>query len=321
MTNLAGAARRLLAAGESAMLVTVAHARGSSPRNTGAAMLVTQKDLIGTVGGGRLEFEATELARAPRGGSLTEMALGPALGQCCGGNVLLLIEPVTADVVQRLADLEGEPVPAAMVTRLTDPLFRQTLAATDESPLRAAIQAAIAAGEPTTTKDSESKRWLIEPIGDRRPLVLLFGAGHVGKAIATALAPLPCKLRWIDQRAEMFPPTLPADTTAETPRNPVDLVAEAPVNTCFLVMTHTHDMDFQICEAVLSRDDFAYVGLIGSSTKRKQFERRMIARGFEPSTLAKLVCPIGIAGTTDKQPAVIAALTAAQLLLIFEGRR
>ena len=324
MTHLAAAARRLLAAGESAMLVTVADARGSSPRNTGAAMLVTRQDLIGTIGGGRLEFEATELARtrltSPQGDSLKEMALGPALGQCCGGNVLLLVEPVTADTVHRLIDLEGEPKPAVMVTRLTDPVFRQTIAATDASPMLAAIQNTLAAGEATTTKDDAGQRWLIEPIGDRRPLVLLFGAGHVGKAIATALAPLPCTLRWIDQRADMFPSTLPADTVAETPRNPVDLVAEAPANTCFLVMTHTHDMDFQICEAVLRRNDFAYVGLIGSATKRKQFERRMTARGFDQSTLAQLVCPIGIAGTTDKQPAVIAALTAAQLLLVFEGR-
>ncbi len=316
MTHLAAAARRLLAAGESAMLVTVAHARGSSPRNTGAAMLVTQKDLIGTIGGGRLEFEAMELARAPQGDTLTEMALGPALGQCCGGNVLLLLEPVTADVVRHLDDLEGEPVPAAIVTRLTDPIFRQTIAATDQSPLQAAIRAAITTGEPATTKDNENIRYLIEPLGDRRPLVMLFGAGHVGKAIAIALAPLPCKLRWIDQRPEMFPP----GATAETPRNPVDLVTEAPADTYFLVMTHAHDLDFQICEAVLARNDFAYLGLIGSSTKRQQFERRMAARGFAPSTLAQLHCPIGITGTTDKQPAVIAALTAAQLLLVFAGR-
>lgn len=322
MTHLAPAARQALAAGEPAMLVTVVQAQGSSPRNTGAAMLVTGKNLVGTVGGGRLEYEATELARARLAGarvdSLTEMALGPALGQCCGGKVLLLVEPVTAEAAQRLDALEGRPEQAVIATRLTDPVSRQTLAAADKTPLRPAVLEALVTGEPLTAKDDEGQRWLIEPVGDRRPPVLLFGAGHVGKAIATALAPLPCTVRWIDQRTDMFPPVLPGDTVAETPRSPVDLVTEAPANAFYLVMTHTHDMDFQICEAILRRDDFAYAGLIGSATKRKQFERQAAARGFDPVTLAKLVCPIGITGTTDKQPAVIAALTAAQLLLVFD---
>ncbi len=324
MTRLLEPARQLLAAGEPAVLVTVADARGSSPRNTGAAMLVTRQGLVGTIGGGRLEYEASELARArltgKQGDSLSEMALGPALGQCCGGNVLLLLEPLDTEAVQRLATLQGAPEQAAMVTCLAEPLQHRAYTADDPTPLQPAIRDALATGEPGTAKDREGRRWLIQPIGDRRPLVLLFGAGHVGKAVAAALAPLPCRLRWVDQRAEMFPTPLPHDTEAITARSPVDWVAEAPPQASYLVMTHSHDLDFTICEAVLARGDFAYAGLIGSSTKRKQCERRLTAHGIDQAVLAKLVCPIGIAGTTDKRPAVIAAMTAAQLLFVFDGQ-
>ncbi len=147
------------------------------------------------------------------------------------------------------------------------------------------------------------------------PQVLLFGAGHVGKAIAAALSPLPLALSWIDSRADEFPDLLPGATERIVVSDPAAEVAKAPAGCSFLILTHSHALDFAIAEAVLWRGDFRYCGLIGSATKRVRFERWYRARGGRAATLARLVCPIGAGLDRDKRPAVIAAMVAAELLV------
>lgn len=258
--RLAGRLRTFLAAGQPAALVTVAQARGSTPREAGAAMLVTADGIAGTIGGGRLEWEGIARARALLAGGQAsaslELPLGPAVGQCCGGHVRLdLRRAGTAELTQLEAD-----------------------------------EAADAA---------------------RLPHVLLFGAGHVGRALATALAPLPLRLCWIDQRPQEFPPEPPVGVeTAVTPRL-VEMVQASPPGAAYFVLTHSHALDFAVTCAVLERGDFAYLGLIGSGTKRAQFERGYRELGLSSE---RLVCPIGGA-VRDKRPAVIAALAAAELLV------
>jgi len=146
------------------------------------------------------------------------------------------------------------------------------------------------------------------------PLVLLFGAGHVGKALASALAPLPLRVRWIDGRADAFPdPAIPGVEVVVSERL-LDEVETAPAGAAFLVLTHSHALDSMICAAALQRGDFAYVGLIGSRTKRVQFERAFRDLEIPQERIARLVCPIGGGRIRDKRPAVIAALVAAELL-------
>ena len=89
-----------------------------------------------------------------------------------------------------------------------------------------------------------------------------------------------------------------------------------PAGAYFLVMTHSHPQDEALAERILAREDFAYFGLIGSASKRRQFERRLEARGTPRSRLAAMTCPIGIAGIAGKEPEVIAIAVAAELLQV-----
>jgi xanthine dehydrogenase accessory protein XdhC len=262
MRALAPILRQLLAEQQPVVLVGIAQAKGSTPREAGVGMLVTAQAAHGTIGGGRLEWEATLRARALLAAgdrqSTFEMPLGPALGQCCGGHVRLELTRAGAAELDELGAAEAEAAKGL-------------------------------------------------------PLVLLFGAGHVGRALARALAPLPLRLRWIDGRAIEFPdPPLTGPEVVLTER-PLAEIGAAPKGSAFIVMTHSHGLDFELCEAVLRRDDFAYLGLIGSRTKRARFERGWRELGLSDERIARLVCPIG-GQLRDKRPTVIAALAAAEVL-------
>ena len=146
----------------------------------------------------------------------------------------------------------------------------------------------------------------------------LFGAGHVGQALVHALAGLPVRLNWIDTRDEMLPPIPPPGvktTCTDTPEAEIDA---APKGSCFLVMTHDHALDQRLCEQILQRDDFMYFGLIGSHSKRRNFETRMQRRGIDPQKFTRMTCPIGIDGISSKQPAQIAISVAAEILQVYD---
>jgi xanthine dehydrogenase accessory factor len=148
--------------------------------------------------------------------------------------------------------------------------------------------------------------------------VVLFGAGHVATALVKVLATLPCDVRWIDRSDAAFPP---ADALAgignlaiEATDTPADAIDTAPPHAYFVVMTHDHALDFMLAERILRRGDYAYFGMIGSHTKRVQFDHRLAAIGIDPAQLARMRCPIGVEGIVDKAPEVIAISVAAQLL-------
>jgi xanthine dehydrogenase accessory factor len=162
--------------------------------------------------------------------------------------------------------------------------------------------------------------YLIETIRPALHHLYLFGAGHVGKAVVRALQGLPFQITWIDSRAGVFPDDLPPHVLTVQSDAPVSEVDKAPVGALFLVMTHSHPLDLEICARVLQRNDVAYLGLIGSETKRARFAGRLRAIGIPPQALARLTCPIGVPGIAGKEPAVIAASVAAQLLIV-AGRR
>jgi xanthine dehydrogenase accessory factor len=152
----------------------------------------------------------------------------------------------------------------------------------------------------------------------------LYGAGHVGRAIVQALAPLPVRIDWIDEREDEFARHVrPVIGRADIRPVCVDAVeaevALAPPGACYLVLTHEHDLDLRITEAILKRGDFAYLGLIGSATKRARFLHRFEQRGIAPEVLARLTCPIGVPGIVGKEPEVIAVAVAAQLLAVPGG--
>ncbi|MBC7456443.1 MAG: xanthine dehydrogenase accessory protein XdhC [Massilia sp.] len=327
----------MLAARTPAVLVTVAMVEGSVPREAGARMLVCGEQCVGTVGGGHLELRAIERARAMlaqgQARHFERFALGPSLGQCCGGVVHLafeLVDPRQAALLAerrdqdswRLVALDGAPDWA-----LFDGSGRQ-LAGSGPSlgaPLFArdrgthVMQGQEQRQGQNLGEKQRARRWLVAPVLAPRAHVLLFGAGHVGAAVVRALAHLPCTLTWVDERDELFPRAVPDNVRVEATDVPQALVAHAPPGASYLVMTHSHALDLRIAEAILARPDVGWFGLIGSHTKRKQFEHRLGERGFDPARIAAMACPIGLPGITGKAPAVIAASVCAQLLLLWEA--
>ena len=314
--------------GHPAVLVTVAAVEGSVPREPGARMLVDATRQWGTVGGGHLELRGVETARAMLANGetrrLERFPLGPSLGQCCGGVVQLAFELLDRDHAALLA------------ARSNEDSWR--LVALDGAPDLALFDAAgrclhgSAApgftrghGTPQFThimREPDGRRWLVDKVAAPQAHLMLFGAGHVGAAIVRALAELPCRVTWVDEREDLFPAQVPANVTIEATDTPEVLAAKCAPGTSFLVMTHSHALDQRLAEAILKRPSFEtdWFGLIGSHTKRKQFEHRLHDRGIAQARLASMVCPIGVPGIEGKQPAVIAVAVAAQLLMVWETR-
>ena len=155
----------------------------------------------------------------------------------------------------------------------------------------------------------------------KRTSVMLFGAGHVGRAIVLALAPLPFDVEWIDSRADAFPSLIVQTARPVVSDAPAREMAKATMGTFVLIVTHSHALDLEITETALKNAKLAYIGLIGSETKRARFERRLTTLGVGDETLVRLHCPIGLPGISGKEPATIAASVAADLLLRQEGLR
>lgn len=155
---------------------------------------------------------------------------------------------------------------------------------------------------------------LFECFAARGPRVLLFGAGHVGRALAPLLAGLPLRLEWVDSRAAEFPQTVPEGVRMRLLDEPEDAVSEAPPGSYFLVMTHNHPLDYALAEAVLKRGDAGFLGMIGSRTKAQRFQMRLEQRGYPPEVIAQLHCPIGLAEVPGKRPLEVAISIAAQVI-------
>ncbi|MBZ2208777.1 xanthine dehydrogenase accessory protein XdhC [Massilia soli] len=304
------------------VLVTVAIAEGSVPRAPGTKMSVDAGKVTGTIGGGHLELRAIEIARTMladgRERHFERFALGPGLGQCCGGVAHLLFERADAAQAARLCDRAREDswrmvsIDGAPEAALFDGAGRQI--AGDPAPV-------FARGLGThVMRDLAGRRWLVDAICAPRAHLLLFGAGHVGAAIVRALADLPCTVTWVDERDAMFPAIVPANVTVEATDTPEAEVAAAPGGASYLVMTHSHALDQRLTEAIMARPGVGWFGLIGSHTKRKQFEHRLRDKGVDAARIAAMVCPIGLPGISNKAPAVIAASVCAQLLGVWEAQ-
>ena len=307
-----------------AVLVTVARVKGSAPREAGAAMIVTEHGLHGTIGGGRLEYRAARLARTMlRGGAgarLKEFPLGPELGQCCGGHVALHFHPSSAADRSWLDPLRGwitEGKRAVLVFDPRDADGRRFVACADDSAGDAGAQTAAAqrlARRVLSGGLAEGEGLVAMPVTPPDCVVYLFGAGHVGRALAAIFGQLPCRVVWIDERKDGFPGAAAANVGMIRAGDPAAEAAKAPSGAYYLVMTHSHARDQQIVEAVMRRGDFAYLGLIGSATKRARFAARLRAAGIAEAVIARLVCPIGAEGIAGKEPGVIALAAAAEIM-------
>ncbi len=289
MSRTAKSLRAFLDAAPSAALVEVTEAKGSTPREKGAWMLVSPQRIFGTIGGGQLEFMAIDTARAMLAGSskrstvmehvtgdpvparyldhanetkdsLTlDIPLGPEIGQCCGGRVEVAVRNV-------------------------DDVMRADLLASAEASDAA------------------------------RPHVYVFGGGHVGHALASAFALLPLNVVVVETRSDALE-GMPDNVVTRLTPVPEEMVREAPAGAAFVVLTHDHALDFLIVAEALKRNDTGYVGMIGSKTKKATFKSWFLkTAGGSDGQFAGLICPIGGDAVKDKRPAVIAALAAAEIM-------
>lgn len=293
---------RDIASHEPSALVSVLASEGSAPRGAGSRMLITADRAHGTIGGGQLEFRAMEQARAilnhPAGcWRVQDYPLGPLLGQCCGGRVRLLIEhvdPANLDWIRHAAD-ESVIVSTLKADRV-------------ERYVNARALPSILSARGVLLREGDS---FAEVLGQRRRPVYLFGAGHVGQAIARHAISLPLQLAWFDTR----PVFETIDSVTVIPEAAIEqCVAAAPDDAAILILTHDHGLDYRLTKAALSRTPHAFVGLIGSTTKRARFHKRLENDGVPVEARARLTSPIGVAGVIGKEPDVIAIATLAQLL-------
>ena len=273
-----------------AALVTILATEGSAPRGPGTRMVVTDSGLAGTIGGGALEHQAAEQARAilahpPGSWRVQDYPLGPLLGQCCGGRVRLMVE--------RVAEVPEADGPC--LVRLNGSVSR--------SLFPGAGPGMLAARGPRPAEGAE----FVEPVEADSLHLYMFGAGHVGRAIASHAAGLPIHLAWFDARAAEAetPGVMLANEDAM-----VACAADAPAGSAVAILTHDHALDYRLTAAALT-SQAGFVGLIGSQTKRARFLSRLEKDGVDA---ARLTCPIGIPGIPGKEPAVIAIATLAQLL-------
>jgi len=298
-------AREALLEGPAA-LVTILATEGSAPRGPGARMVVTKASLAGTIGGGKLEYQATEQARAilahpPGSWRVQDYPLGPLLGQCCGGRVRLMVEHL-----ESAPDGDG-PFAVNLGDRVERSLFpgegRGPVTDSDLDPgLR---RGTMEARGPLPVAGAR----FVEPAEIDMLPVYMFGAGHVGRAIAARAAGLPLHFAWHDSRPEAAetPGVVLADEAAM-----VACAAGAGEDAAVVILTHDHALDYSLTAAAL-RGRARFVGLIGSQTKRARFLSRLEKEGIDA---ARLTCPIGLPGIAGKEPEVIAIATLAQLLAL-----
>lgn len=155
---------------------------------------------------------------------------------------------------------------------------------------------------------------LFEPQLAQDVPVIVFGAGHVARALVPLLAGLPCAVRWVDSRAQEFPAALPAGVEKIVTDEPVDEIARMPAGAYYIVMTHNHPLDLELTDAILARGDHGYFGLIGSKTKWAKFRHRLAARGHGADRLATVRCPLGLPEVQGKLPLEIAIAVAGEVI-------
>ncbi len=330
---------------ERVVMVTVAQTKGSTPRETGARLFVTPQGIVGTIGGGNLEFKACKIAQDMLSGlnkqrsTINHFSLAAGLGMCCGGVVEVIFEVIDSNDlnwlfawVERHDDknqsvlvtvLKGDSVNKLLVNKISDLDFtltnnRQIIDFIDNEyhSFRAGFKFELIKINDTVC--------YIETLSQQKKHLYLFGAGHVGQAIIKQMSDLPWQITWVDTRDDCLAAISLTNKSTHVnlciTESPEAEIAQAKIDSYFLVMTHDHALDLVLCEHILKRDDYCYFGLIGSKTKRQRFEHRLMAKGYEQQQLNKMICPIGITGINSKQASLIAVSVVAQLVQQNENR-
>jgi xanthine dehydrogenase accessory factor len=275
---------------------------GSAPRDEGTTMLIWDSGQFGTIGGGELEYQVTRLAKKiiidNKGSRIKKFSLGPDMGQCCGGAVELLIEILDETKVKFISVDDGF---------FARPVFK------DEKSLN--VQALIKSyrNKSVPIKTSFKDGWLFEPVTKEKELVWIYGAGHVGTAIANILSKLSqFSVTCIDTSQDRYPDNFPKTVEKLITKNPGHIVQYAPSETHHLILTYSHALDLEICHQLLQHN-FATAGLIGSKTKWARFKKRLNELNYTFEQINRIICPIG-EPSFGKSPYEIAIGVASMLL-------
>lgn len=262
-------------------------------------MLVWPGGQSGTIGGGALEFSAAKAALDVQPGQprLTRHALGPDLGQCCGGAVWLLSECYDQHALNALDDeVVARPVQETGAAPLSVKRILAAARSTGFAP-------------PAQLIDG----WMVEPVYRPTHPVWIWGAGHVGRALVDVLAPLPdLALTWVDTAPDRFPQEVAPGVTVVSAADPGALVPHAPRGAMHLVLTYSHALDLDLCSKLLTHG-FSFAGLIGSATKWARFRSRLGDLGHTPEAISRITCPIGDPAL-GKHPQAIAVGVAGDIL-------
>jgi len=293
-------------------LVEVTGTKGSTPREKGAFMLVSQTAIFGTIGGGQLEYMAIDKAR--------QMVFSPLEGEMAAKRPEGVLSEGTARASRTAAATPPGGFAATLPSRGRGTRIEvDEVCATLDIPLGPEIgqccggrvevlirivDAAIA-GDLIAAAEAEEAHL---------PHIYVFGGGHVGQALAASIALLPVHAIVIETRAEALE-GMPENVETRLTPMPEAEIRKAPAGTAFAILTHDHALDFLIVAEALKRGDAAYVGMIGSKTKKATFKSWFLksADGTE-AEFARLVSPIGGDAVKDKRPPVIAALAAAEIV-------
>lgn len=303
--------RKLVKTGERCVLIFVTASQGSAPREGGTWALVGDAASYGTLGGGEVErvvlSDARDLlaGRKPWRRSTAKFQLGPDLGQCCGGAMSAVMEPVDGGSGEWLDKAADAVTEGYVLVPLTE---------TDGAPrvMRGDVPENLAAGDGVH----------VQRLADERTHVVVYGAGHVGSAISAIAAQLPVRLQVVDEREDVLADVPGAPNVRVTHReNAVSHARDITGVDAVLVMTHSHGLDYRLCQALTGRDDIAYIGLIGSATKAARFRSALAKEGFSPSEIERLTSPIGRSGPSGKEPGTIALAAWSEILDVVRGDR
>ncbi len=303
-----GTTQRLITEHGRAVLIMVTADKGSTPRDSGTWMLVSDDKQSGTLGGGELERLAEEAARAMLAGhgdwqrSSLHCALGPDLRQCCGGHVTLMLEPLDMSATDWLAQ-------AAESARVADNQYSVLFQSNEP------------AATPRIITNDDALSGItgvhLQPLTDTRLSLFLFGAGHVGQAVATLSTQLPLRLTVIDGRANQRALIPNADNIEVMGMDSAEeAAARVSSGSAALVMTHSHELDYTLCHALLTQNSAVFVGLIGSRSKANRFRSRLRKDNVPEKSLARLTSPIGSSGPKGKEPGVIALAALSEVLTL-----
>ncbi len=275
---------------------------GSAPRDEGTTMLIWDSGQFGTIGGGELEYQVTRLAKKiiidNKGSRIKKFSLGPDMGQCCGGAVELLIEILDETKVKFISVDDGF---------FARPVFK------NEKSLN--VQALIKSyrNKSVPIETSFKDGWLFEPVTKEKELIWIYGAGHVGTAIANILSKLSqFSVTCIDTSQDRYPDNFPKTVEKLITKNPAQIVQYAPSETHHLILTYSHALDLEICHQLLQHN-FATAGLIGSKTKWARFKKRLNELNYTFEQINRIICPIG-EPSFGKSPYEIAIGVASMLL-------